>query len=66
MEAAITDEMLEHFAIVCPWDELAERLVDRYGGTASRVVMYLAEESIRRDPDSIERWGEVARTVRST
>ncbi|MEK9838073.1 MAG: TIGR03617 family F420-dependent LLM class oxidoreductase [Ilumatobacter sp.] len=66
MEAAITDEMLEHFAIVCPWDELAERLVDRYGGTASRVVMYLAEESIRRDPDSIDRWGEVARAVRST
>jgi probable F420-dependent oxidoreductase len=65
MAATITDEMLEHFAIVCPWDELADRLIDRYRGTASRLVMYLAEDSIRREPGTIGRWGEVARAVRA-
>lgn len=65
MAATITDEMLEHFAVVCPWDELADRLTERYHGTASRLVMYLAEESIRREPGNIGRWGEVARAVRS-
>lgn len=65
MAAAITDEMLEHFAIVCAWDDLADRLIDRYQGTASRLVMYLAAESIRREPGNIGRWGEVARAVRA-
>ena len=65
MAATITDEMLEHYAIVCPWDELADRLIERYRGTASRLVMYLAEDSIRRDPGTLGKWGEVARAVRS-
>lgn len=65
MAATVTDEMLEHFAIVCPWDELADRLIDRYRSTASRLVMYLAEDSIRRNPGNIGRWGEVARAVRA-
>ena len=65
MAATITDEMLEHFAVVCRWDELADRLIDRYAGTASRLVMYLAELSIRRDPDAAGKWGEVARAVRA-
>jgi hypothetical protein len=65
MAALITDEMLDQYAVVCPWDELADRLVDRYAGTASRLVMYLAEESIRRDATTAGRWGEVARAVRA-
>ena len=65
MAATITDEMLEHYAVVCRWDELADRLIERYQGTAARLVMYLAEESIRRDPASIGKWGEVARAVRA-
>jgi probable F420-dependent oxidoreductase len=64
MAALITDDMLEHYAVVCQWDELADRLIERYAGTASRLVMYLAEESIRRDPAAAGRWGEVARAVR--
>jgi probable F420-dependent oxidoreductase len=63
MAALITDEMLEHYAVICPWDELADRLVERYRGVASRVVMYLAEQSIRMDPAALGRWGEVARAV---
>jgi probable F420-dependent oxidoreductase len=64
MAATITDDMLDHYAVVCPWDELADRLVARYAGTASRLVMYLAGESIERDPAAAGRWGEVARAVR--
>lgn len=65
MAEVITDEMLDHFAVVCTWDELADRLIERYRGTASRIVMYLAEESIRLEPGNIGRWGEVARAVRA-
>ena len=65
MAEVITDEMLEHFAVVAPWDELADALVERYRGTAARVVTYLAEEQFRTDPSSVGKWGEVARAVRS-
>ncbi len=65
MAASITDEMLDQYAVVCRWDELADRLIERYSGTASRLVMYLAEESIRRDPTAAAKWGEVARAVRA-
>ena len=65
MAEVITDDMLEHFAVVAPWDEMADRLKDRYGGSAARVVMYLAEEQIRKDPDMVHKWGEVARATRS-
>lgn len=63
MAALITDEMLEHYAVVCRWDELADRLLERYQGLASRLVMYLAEQQIRMDPSTLGRWGEVARAV---
>lgn len=63
MAAEITDEMLEHFAVVVPWDDLADALVARYQGIASRLVMYLAESSIAATPMALGRWGEVARAV---
>ena len=65
MAATITDEMLEHFAVVAPWDDLADALLDRYRGIASRLVMYLGEASIAADPTALGRWGEVARAVTS-
>ncbi len=52
MADQITDEMLEHFALVAPWDELADRLRDRYAGTAARTVMYLGENEMRSDSRS--------------
>ena len=60
----ITDEMLDQFAVVAAWDDLADALVARYDGTASRVVTYLAAEMIRRDPSLLGRWGEIARAVK--
>ena len=63
MAGEITDEMLEHFAVIAPWDDLADALVARYQGIASRLVMYLAEASIAATPSAIGRWGEVARAI---
>ena len=64
MAATITDEMLEHFAVVARWDDLADRLLARYDGIAARVVMYLAQDDMRRNPGNAPKWGEVARAVR--
>jgi probable F420-dependent oxidoreductase len=65
MAEQITDEMLDVFALVAPWDEMAGRLVHRYRGTASRTVMYLGESQMRSDPSQLHKWGEVAAAVRA-
>ncbi len=63
--ATITDEMLEHFAVVARWDDMADALVARYQGVAQRLVMYLAAEGMAADPTTVGRWGEIARAVRA-
>lgn len=63
MASTITDEMLEQFAVVEPWDRMADALTERYGGVAARLVMYMGEDSIDASPGNLERWGEVARAV---
>ncbi|MCP3935110.1 MAG: TIGR03617 family F420-dependent LLM class oxidoreductase [Actinomycetia bacterium] len=65
MGELITDEMLDHFALSAPWDEMADRLLERYASRATRVVMYLGEQQIRNDPDQRSKWGEIARAVRN-
>ncbi len=61
----ITDEMLDHFAVVASWDDMADRLLDRYAEHASRVVMYLGVQDIRNDPSKRDKWAEIARAVRA-
>lgn len=63
MAEAITDEMLEHFALSAAWDDMADALIARYQGVAARVVMYLANEDIQRNPANLTKWGEIARAV---
>ena len=63
MAELITDEMLQHYAVVAPWDEMADALLDRYRGTAARVVLYLAAEGFGQDPKLLARWGEIARAI---
>ncbi|MBT3534878.1 MAG: TIGR03617 family F420-dependent LLM class oxidoreductase [Rhodospirillaceae bacterium] len=63
--ALIDDEMLNHFALPARWDDMADKLIARYKGTAARVVMYHAEESIREHPDNFGKWSEIARAVRA-
>lgn len=61
----ISDEMLEHYALVAGWDEMADRLLERYRGTAGRVVMYLGGPQMQNDPNELGKWGEIARAVRA-
>ena len=63
-ERLISDEILNQFAIVARWDDLADRMIERYKGLASRLVIYLASHWREVDPKILERWGEVARAVR--
>ena len=65
MTATITDEMLDTYAIVGPWDEIADRIIDRYQGLAERVISYLTYDDITRNPDNFGRWAEIARAVTS-
>ena len=65
MASLITDEMLEHYAVTASWADLGHKLVDRYQGKASRLVMYQAEASIIEDPANVDKWAGVAEVVRS-
>ncbi|MDP6376569.1 MAG: TIGR03617 family F420-dependent LLM class oxidoreductase [Pseudomonadales bacterium] len=62
----ITDEMLEHFALVARWDDMADALNARYAGVASRVVTYLASADIRQNPNNLAKWGEISRALTGT
>jgi len=63
MAAVVSDDMLEHFALVSRWDDMADAILARYNGVASRVVSYLAIEDIKRNPENLDKWGEIARAV---
>jgi probable F420-dependent oxidoreductase len=57
MAAQITDEHIARFATESTWDELADKLIDKYDGVATRLVLYNAHG----DEDRVARYGEVAR-----
>lgn len=63
MAAVIDDELLSHFVTEAAWDDLADRLVERYGGVATRLILYFAGLAWDRDRASLGRWGEIARDV---
>jgi len=65
MSAVITDEILQHYTVEARWDDLADRLVQRYRGRAGRIILYTAGMDYARDPSSLARWGEVARAIAS-
>lgn len=59
MAAQITDEHIAAFATESTWDGLADALIQKYGGIATRLVLYNA----CGDPQRVERYGEVARRI---
>lgn len=63
MAAVIGDDLLDHFVTTGSWEDIAGRVVDRYAGVATRVVSYFSGIAAAEDPDTIDRWGEVARAV---
>jgi probable F420-dependent oxidoreductase len=63
MANAISEEMLDVYAVTCTWDELPRRLVEKYGGVADRLIFYFAHESWEKGPETMERWRDaIART----
>lgn len=63
MAAVVTDDILDHFVVSARWDELADRVRERYDGLATRVVNYFAGFEWSRDPSVLGRWAEIARAV---
>ncbi|MGV0795005.1 TIGR03617 family F420-dependent LLM class oxidoreductase [Mycolicibacterium sp. XJ1819] len=59
MAAQITDEHMAVFATESTWDGLADALKQKYGGVATRIVLYNALS----DPERFERYGAVARQI---
>lgn len=60
MAAQVSDDHIAVFATESSWDGLADALIDKYAGMATRLVMY---NSVA-DQDRFERYGEVARRIR--
>ena len=61
----VSDEMLNQFGLSARWDDMADQLIARYKGVASRVVMYFALQSIAANPANHDKWAEIARAVRA-
>jgi alkanesulfonate monooxygenase SsuD/methylene tetrahydromethanopterin reductase-like flavin-dependent oxidoreductase (luciferase family) len=61
----VSDEMLDQFGLSARWDDMADKLIARYKGIASRLVMYFATQSIAADPANSGKWAEIARAVRA-
>jgi probable F420-dependent oxidoreductase len=59
MASQISDDHIATFATESTWDGLADALVDKYEGIATRIVLYNA----LADPERFERYGEVARRI---
>src|SRR5438128_2779332 len=51
-ETLITDEILDH-AVVAKWDDVADKMIKRYKGIASWVVIYLASHWREIDPKTL-------------
>jgi probable F420-dependent oxidoreductase len=65
MAAVIDDELLEHFVTEGTWDDIADTIVAKYGGIATRVVSYFTGSDVVRHPDAFGRWGALAQKVRA-
>lgn len=61
MAQQIDDEMLETFAVVCQPEQLADALLERYGGLVDRLALYLPFIPGERD----EEWSALAEQVRN-
>jgi probable F420-dependent oxidoreductase len=63
MAAVIDDDILKEFTTTGTWDEMADLIVAKYDGIATRVVSYFTGSDVVRDPAAFERWGTLARKV---
>ncbi len=61
MAKTVTDEMVDALAITSTWDELPQRLRDRYGDRADEIVCYSVLEQWDDHADSLGHWQDVTR-----
>ncbi|MBU3716685.1 MAG: TIGR03617 family F420-dependent LLM class oxidoreductase [Actinobacteria bacterium] len=61
MAQQISDDHIATFATESTWDGLADALVEKYQGLATRIVLYNAS----RNPERFERLGAIARLIAS-
>jgi alkanesulfonate monooxygenase SsuD/methylene tetrahydromethanopterin reductase-like flavin-dependent oxidoreductase (luciferase family) len=61
VQSLITDEILDQFAVVARWDDVADRMID---ATRGSLRGFLASHWREIDGKTLDRWGEVARAVR--
>ncbi len=66
MAAQIDDDLLGNFITEGTWDDIADKIVAKYGGLATRVVSYFTGSDVVRDAEAFERWGRLARRVRDS
>ena len=68
MAKAIPDELLSHFVLEGTWADLPRLVIDRCASLAGydvHPVLYLAGMAAQQRGDAFERFGEVARAIRS-
>jgi probable F420-dependent oxidoreductase len=65
MAEVIDDDILKEFTTVGTWDGIADEIIAKYGGLATRVVSYFTGAEVVRDASAFERWGAVAKAVRA-
>jgi probable F420-dependent oxidoreductase len=65
MAAVIDDDLLEHFCVSGDWATVADGLIARHRGVATRVVSYFAGMAWARDPAALGPWGELGRAVQA-
>ncbi|MDG2028664.1 MAG: TIGR03617 family F420-dependent LLM class oxidoreductase [Acidimicrobiales bacterium] len=65
MVSLITDDVLDHYTVSGSWSTLGANLVDRYKEVApsTRLMTYTASGQLRKHPDILDRWAQVARDV---
>jgi len=67
MVGLITDDVLDHYTVSGTWSSLGANLVERYRDVAPNISLmtYTASNQLRRHPDILDRWSDVARDVSS-
>jgi probable F420-dependent oxidoreductase len=65
MVELITDDILDHYTVSGSWSTLGANLVERYRDVAPtvRLMTYTASSQLKKHPDILDRWAQVARDV---
>ena len=65
MVGLITDDVLDHYTVSGSWSTLGADLVERYRDVAptTRLMTYTAASQLRKHPDILDRWSQVAHDV---